>query len=101
MLGLSESLRYGSRDEKMQPRIWEAEAGVPKLPGIQSLLKNCTEEWGTNCWGSMGLRQGPGLGLPTSGHPGTPGLREVGNGVGGLWAEGDGKPGQGGIRTLA
>lgn len=28
---------------KMQPRMWEAEVEVPKLPGVQSPLENCME----------------------------------------------------------
>jgi hypothetical protein len=44
--------RYTTQEVgKTQPRMWEAEAGVPKLPGIPSLLKSCTEESGMRGWG--------------------------------------------------
>lgn len=32
----------------------KAEAGIPWLLGLQSLLENCTEKSGTKCQGSMG-----------------------------------------------
>lgn len=46
----------GSRRWENCSLTWEAEAGAPKLPGIQSLLENCTEESGTKDWGTTGLQ---------------------------------------------
>ena len=75
----------------MQPKMWEAEAGVPKLLGIQLLLENCTEESGmkgevSRAWDDAGARA---RGSQTPGHPGTTGSWGVGNRVGGPQAQDD------------
>lgn len=45
--------------------MWRAEAGVPRLLGIQSPLENHTEEWRTKGQGSTGLQKAR-RGLPYS-----------------------------------
>lgn len=46
VLGFREMLRHCSESGKTQSKMWEAKVVVPKLPGIQSPLRNCTEEAG-------------------------------------------------------
>lgn len=66
----------------MQPRIWEAEAGVPRLPSVQSLLKSA---W--NQEGKVGVHEpvarrlslSQGWGPQTPGHPDVTGSPGIGN----------------------
>jgi hypothetical protein len=49
VLGFREASRHRSGGGKMQSKMWEAEAGLPKIPGFQLPVKNRTEESGTEC----------------------------------------------------
>lgn len=66
--------------------MWEAEAGVPKLPGIHSPLENCTEETGMKGWGPHGPAPRLGTGAPKLlGIQALLGLRELGMELGAHW----------------
>lgn len=59
----------------MQPRMWEAKDGVPKLPSIQLWLETaCTQKEGLGVQRPAMRSPGLGLRLPTE-HPGVTGLQ--------------------------